>query len=164
MIHHLKYDGFPALAAEMARVVARCVTRPASGVLVPIPLSAKRLRWRGYNQAAVLAGALRSLWSQPVHQRLLSRSGDTRSQTSLAPQERRVNVRNVFKAAPPQSRTGNRPSAVILVDDVLTTGATLAAAAEALQEAGWREIGAVTFARAMPFVIRSARERRSSAR
>ncbi len=164
MIHHLKYDGFPALAAEMARVVVRCVSCPANGVLVPIPLSAKRLRWRGYNQAAALAGGLRSQWSRPVHQGLLSRSGDTRSQTSLAPQERRANVRDVFKAAPPQSRTGDRPPAVILVDDVLTTGATLAAAAEALQDAGWHEIGAVTFARAMPFVIRAARERRSLAR
>jgi predicted amidophosphoribosyltransferase len=165
IVHHLKYDGLPTLAAGMAEVVARRVPRPDRARLVPIPLSARRQRERGYNQAAALARALGTLWRLPVAERLLSRTRDTGTQTALTPEARLKNVAGAFLAtdraapvgpvcpAPPGEWPGG---AVILIDDVLTTGATLVAAAMALGGAGWPAVGAVTFARALPYELRAA--------
>jgi ComF family protein len=162
VIHHLKYDGLPTLGAEIARLIARSVPGFRNAVLVPIPLGRRRMRQRGFNQAEVVASVLARRWSVPMSPSLLRRQRETRTQTSLDPQGRRENVRDAFVARPPTGRRreagdGGPPSTtVILVDDVLTTGATLVAAAEALQQAGWSSIGAVTFARALPFASRAA--------
>ena len=156
MVHHLKYEGYTALGRPLAELIARAVPRPTDSVLVPVPLGSNRRRERGYNQAAVIARALGTVWGVPVVEPLLRRVRDTRSQTALTPDERRANVTGAFYAAPPPDRGGERGgAAVILVDDVLTTGATLAAAAAALATAGWSEVGAVTFARALPFELRA---------
>lgn len=155
MVHHLKYEGYVALGVEIARVIGRHVRRPVAGIIVPIPLGARRLRQRGYNQAAVIARALAAQWRLPLGESALTRVRETSSQTALDPERRRGNVANAFRArpAPIGGDTGRWAStpAVILVDDVLTTGATVAASAAALADAGWSSIGAVTFARALPF-------------
>jgi len=167
IVHHLKYDGLPTLSADMAGLVARRIPRPDRAHLVPIPLSARRLRDRGYNQAAALARALGTVWRLPVAERLLSRTRDTGTQTALTPEARLKNVAGAFvasAASAPAAGAGGRGGAagegsgvaVILVDDVLTTGATLVAAAKALGAAGWRTVGAVTFARALPYELRAA--------
>jgi ComF family protein len=155
IVHHLKYDGYTALGTEVARLVARHVARPDTGILVPIPLGQRRHRRRGYNQAGVIARALARRWRLPLGESVLTRVRDTKSQTALDPLRRRANVADAFRARPAprdenRCRFGPAP-AVILVDDVLTTGATVVAAAAALDEAGWSPIGAVTFARALPF-------------
>jgi ComF family protein len=156
IVHHLKYEGYTALGRPVAELIARAVPRPAHSVLVPVPLGPGRERDRGYNQAAVIARALGTVWSVPVAESLLRRVRDTRSQTALTPEERRSNVARAFAAASLPSHRGRRSgAAVILVDDVLTTGATLAASAAALATAGWSELGAVTFARALPFELRA---------
>ena len=135
MVHHLKYEGYTALGRPLAELIARAVPRPTD---------------------SVIARALGTVWGVPVVEPLLRRVRDTRSQTALTPDERRANVTGAFYAAPPPDRGGERGgAAVILVDDVLTTGATLAAAAAALATAGWSEVGAVTFARALPFELRA---------
>ena len=161
MIHHLKYDGLSTLGTEIARVVVRSVPRVPGAVLVPIPLGPRRLHRRGFNQAEVVAGALARRWMLPLQPSLLRRQRETRTQTALDPARRRQNVRDAFAA---RSRAGRRgggeggeraAATVILVDDVLTTGATLVAAAEALRQAGWPRIGAVTFARALPYAARA---------
>jgi ComF family protein len=155
-VHHLKYEGYTALGRPIAALIARTVARPSDSVLVPVPLGPTRERERGYNQAAVIARALGTVWSAPVAESVLRRLRDTRSQTALTPDERRSNVARAFAAASPPSHRGKRSgAAVILVDDVLTTGATLAASAAALATAGWSELGAVTFARALPFELRA---------
>src|SRR5207247_484756 len=116
---------------------------PAPGaVLVPIPLGARRLRERGYNQSEHLARALGARWSLPVRADLLARRRETTTQTALTPVARLANVAGAFEAR------NMAASALVLVDDVFTTGATLAEAARALSQAGAVRITAVTFGRA----------------
>lgn len=144
VVHALKYGGLPRIAEEMASALVRFVPRPPAGAqLVPIPLGPARLRRRGYNQSEALARALGRAWVLPLRPQLLVRVRDTPTQTALTPAARRANVAGAF-----QARGGMLQSPLVLVDDVFTTGATLAEAARALAEAGVASITAVTFGRA----------------
>jgi ComF family protein len=159
IVHHLKYEGLARAGADIARVMARLVTAVPGGILVPVPLATARRRQRGYNQAAAIADALGGLWESRVGEALLRRARDTGTQTALSPAERARNMAAAFAANGPERVEGARdaPSPpIILVDDVLTTGATLVACATALGEAGWTTVDAVTFARAMPYELRVA--------
>jgi len=160
IVHHLKYDGLARAGADMARIIARSVPAPARAILVPVPLAPRRRRQRGYNQAAAIAHALGDLWHRPVAERVLRRARDTGTQTALSPAERLRNMAAAFAATRPQSVPHVAAEApyptIILVDDVLTTGATLVACATALGEVGWPAVEAVTFARAMPYELRVA--------
>jgi len=151
MVHALKYGGWPAVALPMARRMAR-LAFPADvererAALVPLPLSRVRQRERGYNQAERLASGLGSCWRLPVWSDVLVRSRDTRSQVRLTPSERATNVSGAFAV---RDATGSRlrGAHVMLVDDVITTAASLNAAAAALIDAGARIISYATFGRA----------------
>ena len=150
-VHALKYGGLPRIAADLAAAVARLrPTLPlprAGAALVPVPLGARRLRIRGYNQSALLAHALARRWRYPVRE-LLVRTRETATQTTLTPAARLANVAGAF-AMRNRSAFSLRTSTFVLVDDVFTTGATLAAAALALEAAGAQAIVAVTFGRAI---------------
>ena len=147
LVHALKYGGWRCAAQPMAETLARQCARVwcEVDVLVPVPLGRTRERERGHNQAAELAAALARIVRLPVAAEALVRRRETRTQTALAPLERRRNVAGAFALGPREVR--NRR--VALVDDVLTTGATLGGAAQVLAAAGARSVGAVTFARAM---------------
>jgi len=162
-VHALKYGGLPRIAADLAAAVARLrptLPLPGAGAaLVPVPLGARRLRIRGYNQSALLAHALARRWRYPVRE-LLVRTRETATQTTLTPAARLANVAGAFAVRNGECRMRNEVSAVdsafripnatlILVDDVFTTGATLAAAALALEAAGAQAVVAVTFGRAI---------------
>jgi ComF family protein len=140
-VHHLKYGGWHRLADALARPMLGLPPLRRSGVLVPVPLGAARLRSRGYNQCDFLAQALARRTTLPVRAELLRRGRETTPQTGLTPEARHANLAGAFRALPASDR-------VVLVDDVFTTGATLAAAAAALLAAGAERVEAVTFARA----------------
>lgn len=141
-IHLLKYDGWWRLSEPMAEALRRTVPPGTGSTLVPIPLSVPRQRTRGYNQSAMLAEALGRLLGLQVANGALQRRRDTRTQTALTPEERRANLAGAFVAE------GIAPPSPVLVDDVFTTGSTLAEAATALLEAGASTVSGVTFARA----------------
>jgi ComF family protein len=115
--------------------------------LVPVPLSRDRHRERGFNQSSVIAEALAKLWGTPVWAGTLERQSSTRSQTQLTPGERLGNVAGAF-SVPADQRSRLRGAHLVLIDDVVTTGATLRASASALFAAGARTISYMTFGRA----------------
>lgn len=151
LVHALKYQGWHRVAPAMARRMARLDwpqdVREERAAVIPMPLSAQRLRERGYNQAEVLARALAPHWQVPVWRDVLRRERHTRSQVRLTPSQRTSNVSGAF-AVPDHRRAMLRGQHVVLVDDVVTTAATLNAAAQALLEGGARIISCVTFGRA----------------
>jgi predicted amidophosphoribosyltransferase len=131
---------FAALAAEL---VAEVVPRPAADVIASVPPDGDRSARRGHHPAGRLADELGELWSLETVP-LLRRDRAVARQTGLSYAERRRNVRGAFAA----DHEGIAP-AVVLVDDVYTTGATAGAAASALRAAGARAVHVVTFARAV---------------
>lgn len=145
----LKFGARTELASGCGRLVAAAVD-PAMAVdaLVPIPLAPARLVERGFNQAALIATALARHWppDAPCRPRLqsrwLSRRRETRRQTGLGGDQRRHNLDRGFVATPAVAG-----KSVALVDDVMTTGATLDAAARALRAAGARDVVALVVAR-----------------
>jgi predicted amidophosphoribosyltransferase len=116
---------------------------PERPTLVPVPLHRRRLRSRGYNQAAAIADALARRVRLPVADRL-ARSGPSLTQVGRDRAERRAGPAGAIRVRAPQA-----PPRVLLVDDVVTTGATLAACRAALVPAGAMEVSAVVFARTL---------------
>jgi ComF family protein len=161
-VHAFKYGGLPRLAENLAGAMARRLPRPSPtppATLIPVPLAPRRRRERGYNQSELLARALGRRWGLPVRD-VLIRTRETPSQTALTPAARLANVAGAFQlriddcglrigANPVKSAIRNPQSTFVLVDDVFTTGATLAEAARALQDAGAASVAAVTFGRAV---------------
>jgi ComF family protein len=146
-IHQLKYEGWWRVTDSLARSMTGLEPLTGRLVLVPVPLAAKRLRSRGYNQSEHLARALGRLVARPVRVDALKRVRETPTQTALTPEARLTNVAGAFRASAVQG------SRIVLVDDVFTTGATLIAAAAALRQAGAAQVEAVTFARARPSIV-----------
>jgi predicted amidophosphoribosyltransferase len=149
-VHQLKYRGWPALAAPLAESMTRLMLpEPLRGarVCVPVPTTAQRMRERGYNQAALLAREFAAQTGRALVNALV-RTGSAGSQTSLQPLARRANVAGAFQSVAREA-AALRGADVLLIDDVLTTGATACACALALKHAGARRIALITFTRAL---------------
>lgn len=118
-------------------------------VIVPVPLHRRRLLKRRFNQSAILAGCLAPLTGVPYRTDVLNRTRATAQQVGLTRQQRVDNVRGAF-AVPEQAAEKLHQARVVLVDDVVTTGATVAASARALRKAGVAHVDVLTLALAVP--------------
>lgn len=144
-IRRFKYSGRSELAGPLGALLAEAALSLSGAVdlVVPIPLHPDRLRLRGFDQAALLARPVARALGVPLRVGALRRVRDTRSQAGLRGSERATNVRGCFVGL-----LGADDKRVLLVDDVRTTGATLAAAREALVQAGATSIRTLTLAAA----------------
>lgn len=155
-VHHYKYQGRTRLAqpfgAMLARVIRRATERglpmDRCAALVPVPLHPRRRAWRGFDQAELLCRHISPLIDLPVAGDVLRRVRHTTPQTSVqGAHERRENVRGAFEASGAKCLRGR---ALILVDDVFTTGATIEECASVLRNAGTVAVYAVTITRTTP--------------
>jgi ComF family protein len=156
-IHALKYDRLHPAARGLGRMLANAIAQlapeaPASMLVVPVPLHRAKYSDRGFNQARSLAvHALAFLhqshpeWRLTLASSTLMRLRETGSQAGLTPRQRRLNVRGAFSVSDP-SEVASRH--ILLIDDILTTGATARAAAQALVRAGAASVRVATLARA----------------
>ena len=145
IIRCMKFSDMPGLAAPLAeRLAARLVDEPVGfELIVPVPLHWAR-RWRrGYNQAELLARAVARATGRPVACGALRRARATPSQTGRSREERVASVRGAFRAG----RQSIEGVPLLLIDDVVTTGATLAECARVLNAAGARRVDAAAVAR-----------------
>ena len=146
-VHALKFGGRRSLARTLGDLVReQCASTLAErpDALVPVPLARARERQRGFNQAGLLAEHLGERLGLRVRPRWLVRLRATAPQTDLDADARRANVEGAFAAAPAVSGAH-----VVIVDDVVTTGATMAECARALRAAGARRVGALAVARVL---------------
>jgi ComF family protein len=141
LVHALKYGGRPGLAVALADRLARVLpAAPGADLVTAVPLHPARRRERGYNQAWRLATALASRLGVPALEDVLVRVRHTPAQARLDPERRRRNLAGAFRVTEPQRYRHRR---VLIVDDVVTTGATLEACLGTLTAAGARPVGAV---------------------
>jgi len=116
-------------------------------LFLPIPLSKKRLRWRGFNQAEELAKELAAFFGAKILNKVLIKEKETKPQVTLPEKERKENLKGVFKVKNPELIFNKK---IVLVDDVFTTGATLFEAGKVLKEAGAKKVVGMVVAIAKP--------------
>jgi ComF family protein len=148
-ITRFKYEGRPDLARPLGDLLWAAIAPRAEDlrgtVVVPVPLHAGRLAERGYNQAALLASRIAGRLGAPVRAMALARTRDTPRQATLDRSARLTNVARVFQVRQPREIAGR---AVLLVDDVRTTGSTLRACEAALAQAGAASVRTAVLAQA----------------
>jgi ComF family protein len=144
----MKFGGRERIASVLGAIAAERWCRPGEleghSAVVPVPLSRKRQRTRGFNQAERIATAIARVAGLAVRRGLLMRQKDRPPQSGLSAAARRHNVAGSYRARIPSTLHGH---ALLLVDDVLTTGATADAAAKALRRAGAGAVDVLTLAR-----------------
>lgn len=156
-LHALKYDGLRPAARSLGRMLAAAIAgladeAPGEMLVVPVPLHRSKYATRGFNQARELAAeALASLrrthpaWQLTLAPDTLLRQRATATQAGLSPRQRRINLRGAFRVGDVAAVQGR---SILLVDDILTTGATARAAAKELLDAGAESVWVATLARA----------------
>lgn len=116
-------------------------------VLVPVPLEKRKLKWRGFNQAEELAKKLSSFLKIPIISDCLIKIKENLPQVELSGEERKENIKGVFKIEKPEKIRGRK---ILLVDDVYTTGSTMEECSQVLKKAGAKEVIGIVIARAAP--------------
>jgi ComF family protein len=151
LVQGLKFDGRRNLAGLLSPLLAEAFyegwSREDVDLVVPVPLHPRRKRDRGYNQAEILARSLAHLIAVPFSNHALIRTRPTLPQVGLTDSERSENVRRAFRSANLPQISKRR---ILLIDDVMTTGATVASAARTLLEQGALRVSVLTVARAVP--------------
>jgi ComF family protein len=147
LVHQLKYADRHDARTLLGRWLAEAGREllPGTDVIVPVPLSRLRLLQRQFNQAALLAGELAQRAGVPMHPLLLQRVRSTRSQVGMTREQRRRNVAGAFRV-PEHRRDAVRGRNVLLIDDVVTTGATVEACARTLRRAGAARVDVLALA------------------
>ncbi len=147
-LHRFKFEAQPELARRAAAAIVSCLPDDLKGpqLWIPVPLSHSRLLERGYNQAALLARELALATCSPEPQHWLTRTETSVQQSRLDRKGRFLNAESAFQMTP--ARKVRPPSTFILVDDVVTTGATAAACCAQLATAGHVALGVVSLAHA----------------
>ncbi len=147
-LYRFKYARELSIGKELAKLAASHfpLSPQTYHLILPVPLHLSRLRWRGFNQALILAQALAQRYSLPIDPFSLQRVRATNPQVGLKEEERRKNVRGAFAVVRPEKIAGK---GVLLVDDVYTTGATANECARALLAAGASYVDVFTLARAV---------------
>lgn len=150
IVHEVKYRRMVSLGTRVGQELGDCLREDldfaGADFIVPVPLHKTRLRERGYNQSLVIAGPIAESLGLDLRPELLIRARPTKSQTKLNAEERSRNLHGAFEVTNSevvQNKT------VILVDDVATTGATLAECARVLQVSGVPKVLAITAARTL---------------
>ncbi len=149
-IHALKFGGRLHHVPSLVQLLIECMEKEMQvyqGIIVPVPLHTRRVRQRGFNQAALLARELGRRLRRDVRFDILTRKQWTEPQTRLNREERLSNVKNAFEVLLPETISGER---VLLVDDVYTTGTTLSECARELKRSGAGEVTALTVTRSVP--------------
>jgi predicted amidophosphoribosyltransferase len=143
IVRAFKYAGADYLAPKLARSIPIPGLDDPPEAVIAVPSTRRERREKGFEPAALLAAALARRAGLPLRGDVLRKTRETRRQARLSLPERRRNVAGAFES-------GRAPTRVLLVDDVVTSGATLAACARALVRAGARRVTAAAFARALP--------------
>ncbi len=148
LIQALKFGRRQNLARPLSTLLARAFCeswdRSEFDLIVPVPLHAKRLRQREYNQAELLAFSLAHQIAIPFARDTLSRARPTLPQVGMTHSQRLHNVRDAFRCVNSRRISGRR---ILLIDDVLTTGATVESASRALLKSGALRVSVLTVAR-----------------
>lgn len=151
LVLEFKFKGRRALARLLGPLLAAtfsdCWKREDIDLIVPVPLHPARKRERGFNQSELLARELACAVAVPVQTDIIRRGRHTLPQVGLSDPERLRNMRGAFVCGKQQAAAGRR---VLLIDDVMTTGATVRSAALALLEGGALRVSVLTLARAVP--------------
>jgi ComF family protein len=150
LIHRFKYGKKVQHSRPLGLLTARhtelFAVNCSADLIIPVPLHLKRLRQRGFNQAVLLGEFLANRWRIPLSRNNLRRIRWTEPQINLSAAERKENVRGAFEV---RDAAGVSSRRVILVDDVFTTGSTVAECARTLKKAGAEAVFVVTVGRAM---------------
>ncbi|MCH8553883.1 MAG: ComF family protein [Schleiferiaceae bacterium] len=150
ILHAFKYEGAQGLCEHMGQLMGMQFNKNGffnqADYLIPVPLHPKKERKRGYNQAAILAKGMSNATKIPLNTSLIARNQFTESQTKKSRFARWLNVSSVFEV-PPEASAQLRDKHIVLIDDVITTGATLEACAKPLIDLG-AKISVATLAKA----------------
>ena len=134
LVHSIKYQDNKELGFILGRQMAQELVADASSLcdidlMIPVPLHPKRMKLRGYNQAEWIARGIASVWGKPIDTNHLLRAENTQTQTRKTVYDRWENVHSMFKTNHPEALINKH---ILIIDDVITTGATLSACADAL--------------------------------
>lgn len=152
-IHKYKYDLVKDLTRPLADLMMKKLNdcpwfKENNVLLIPVPLHKKRLRWRGFNQTELLAERINQQLNIPLADNILERIKHAPPQVKIKdPQIRKRNIKEAFRIRPAPSKISLSNKTIILIDDVLTTGATLEECARALKKAGAQKIWGLVLAR-----------------